>query len=143
MQDAIDKSKLPGDEANLSSLADAWINAREANRAEVVLKKLAGIAEKGDYYFKLGAMYGDDERWQESQDMLKKAIEKGGLNKRTGEAWMRLAIAQYGLKNTNAAIASLQKAVGYDETRKQAGEWLRHLSSQVAVQQTAANNTAG
>ncbi|MFL6575603.1 MAG: tetratricopeptide repeat protein [Povalibacter sp.] len=137
MQSAMDKSKLPGDETNLSSLADAWINAREAGRAETVLKKLAGIAEKGDYYFKLGAMYGDDERWQESQEMLKKSLEKGGL-KRPGEAWMRLAVAQYGLKNTPAAIASLQKAAGFDETRKQAGEWLRHLSGQVASQPTAA-----
>lgn len=137
MQDAMDKNKLPNDETNLSSLADAWINAREVNRAEVVLKKLAGMSEKGDYYFKLGAMYGDDERWQESQEMLRKAIEKGGL-KRTGEAWMRLAVAQHGLKNTSAAVASLQKAVGFDETRKQAAEWLRHLSGQVAAGETQA-----
>jgi tetratricopeptide (TPR) repeat protein len=133
MQSAIEKNKVPGDETNLSSLADAWINAREVSRAETVLKKLASIAEKGDYYFKLGAMYGDDERWQESEEMLRKSLEKGGLGKRTGEAWMRLAVAQYGLKNTPAAIASLQKAVGYDETRKQAGEWLRHLSGQTAT----------
>ncbi len=137
MQEAMEKNRIPADETNLSSLADAWINAREVTRAETVLTKLAGISEKGDYYFKLGAMYGDDERWQESQEMLKKAIEKGGL-KRTGEAWMRLAVAQYGMKNTQAAVASLQKAVGYDETRKQAGEWLRHLSSQVAAGETPA-----
>lgn len=144
LQDAMEKSRLPADETNLSSLADAWINAREADRAETVLKKLAGIAEKGDYYFKLGAMYGDDERWGESQEMLKKALEKGGL-KRAGEAWMRLAVAQYGLKNTSGAIASLQKAVGYDDTRKQAGEWLRHLQGQVAAdqQQPAAEQATG
>ena len=130
MQDALAKGKLPEDETNLNSMSDAWINARETARAEAVLKKLAGISPKGDYYFKLGAMYGDDERWKESREMLEKAVEKGGL-KRTGEAWMRLAIAQYGMKNTAAAVASLQKAVGYDETRKQAGEWLRHLSTQV------------
>jgi tetratricopeptide (TPR) repeat protein len=140
IQGAIDQNKIPGDEMNLSSLADAWINAREVTRAETVLKKLAGIAEKGDYYFKLGAMYGDDERWQESQEMLKKALEKGGL-KRPGDAWMRLAVAQYGLKNTPAAIASLQKAVGFDETRKQAGEWLRHLSGQVAAEQAQSGAT--
>jgi tetratricopeptide (TPR) repeat protein len=137
MQTAMEKNKLPADETNLSSLADSWINAREVARAETVLKKLAGISDKGDYYFKLGAMYGDDERWQESQEMLRKALEKGGL-KRAGEAWMRLAVAQHGLKNTSGAVASLQKAVGYDETRKQAGEWLRHLSSQVAAGETAA-----
>jgi len=142
MQEAIDKGKVPADEANLNSVADAWINAREAAKAEAVLKKLAGISEKGDYYFKLGAMYGDDERWKESREMLEKALEKGGL-KRAGEAWMRLAVAQYGLKNTSGAVASLQKAVGYDETRKQAGEWLRHLSTQVAAEQKPEQQKGG
>jgi tetratricopeptide (TPR) repeat protein len=134
MQEAMDKNRIPNDEANLESLADAWINAREANRAETVLKKLAGISEKGDYYYKLGAMYGDDERWKESKEMLQKALAKGGL-KRSGEVWMRLAVAEHGMKNTPGAIAALQKAVGFDETRKQAGEWLRHLSGQVAADQ--------
>ncbi len=55
MQDSIEKGKLPGDEANLESVADAWINARESARAETTLKKLASMSEKGDYFFKLGA----------------------------------------------------------------------------------------
>jgi tetratricopeptide (TPR) repeat protein len=137
MQEAVEKNRMPASEENLESIADAWINARESVRAEATLKKLAGISEKGEYYFKLGAMYGDDERWKDSRDMLEKALEKGGL-KRSGDAWMRLAVAQYGLKNTPAAVASLRKAVGFDETRKQASEWLRHLSSQVVAEQQSA-----
>jgi tetratricopeptide (TPR) repeat protein len=143
MQDALDKGRLPADEKNLESIADAWINARESARAETALKKLAGMSERGDYYYKLGAMYGDDERWQESKEMLEKALQKGGL-KRTGEVWLRLAVAQYGLKNTPGAVAALQKAVTFDETRKQAGDWLRHLGNQVAAgQQASAEAAAG
>ena len=127
MQDSIDKGKLPADEANLESVADAWINAREATRAEATLKKLAALSEKGEYFFKLGAMYGDDERWKDSRDMLQKALQKGGL-KRTGEAWMRLAVAEYNLKDSQGAVAALQKAMSFEDTRKQAGEWLRHLN---------------
>lgn len=65
--------------------------------------------------------------------MLKKAIQKGGL-KRAGEAWMRLAVAHYGLKDIGNTQAAPQKAITFDETRKQAGEWLRHIgdSQQVA-----------
>ena len=126
MQNAIDQKKLPADEGNLDMLANAWINAREADKAEATLKKLASIAEKGDYYYKLGAMYGDNERWKESIEMLEKALQKGGL-KRPGEAWMRLAVAHYGLKNISSTQAALQKAITFDETRKQAGEWLRHI----------------
>jgi tetratricopeptide (TPR) repeat protein len=127
LQEAIDKGKMPPDEKNLEAVANTWINARESAKAEVVLKKLAGASERGEYFFKLGAMYGDDERWKESREMLAKAIQKGGL-KKTGEAWMRLAVAHYNLKDTPDAQAALQKALNYDESRRQAGEWLRHLS---------------
>ena len=96
------------------------------------LKKLAAMSDKGEYYYKLGGMYGDDERWKESKEMLEKAVGKGGL-KHPGETWMRLAVAQYNLKNTAGAIAALQKAITFDSTRKQAGEWLRHLNSQSAA----------
>jgi len=137
IQDSIDKKKIPADEKNLESLADAWINARESVKAETTLKKLASMSEKGDYYFKLGGMYGDEEKWKDSKEMLEKALEKGNLSK-PGEVWMRLAVAHYGLKNNQGAIAALQKAVTFDETRKQAGDWLRHLSSQFAAEQPAA-----
>ena len=137
MQSSIDKKKLPADEKNLEYMADAWINARESAKAEATLIKLASMSDKGDYYFKLGGMYGDDERWKESKEALEKALEKGNL-KHAGEAWMRLAVAQYGLKNIQGAIAALQKAITFDDTRKQAGEWLRHLSSQSTATQSAA-----
>jgi tetratricopeptide (TPR) repeat protein len=101
-------------------------------KAETTLKKLASMSEKGDYYYKLGAMYGDNERWEESRDMINKALQKGGL-KRPGEVWMRLAVAQYGLKDKVAAIDALQKAITFDESRKQADEWLRALTAQVAL----------
>jgi len=127
MQDAIDKNRVPGDEKNLNAVADAWINARESNRAEAVLKKLAGISDKGEYYFKLGAMYGDDERWKESREMLEKALAKGNLGPKTGEAYLRLAVAAYGLKDYKNAESAASKAVGYDNVRGQASQWLRQI----------------
>jgi tetratricopeptide (TPR) repeat protein len=132
MQDSMDKGKLPADEKNLEAVADAWINARESARAETALKKLAATTDKGEHYYKLGAMYGDDERWKESIELLRKALDRGGL-KASGEAWMRIAVAEYNLSNTSGAIAALQKAVNFDESRKQAGEWLRHLTAQTVA----------
>ena len=130
MQDALDKDVLPANEENLESVANAWINARESVRAEATLRKLATASEKGEFFYKLGAMYGDEERWKESRDMLTKALQKGGI-KRSGEAWMRIAVAEHNLKNTPAALAALHKSMTYEDTRKQASAWLRHLTGQV------------
>ncbi len=134
LQEALDKNVLPANEENLESVANAWINARESARAEVTLKKLAAASDKGEFYYKLGAMYGDDERWKESRDALAKALQKGGI-KRAGEAWMRIAVAEHNLKNTQAAVAALQKSMTYEDTQKQASAWLRHLTGQVAAAQ--------
>ena len=131
LEDAIAKNRVPGDEATLGSLADAWINARELPKAESTLKKLAAMSDKGDYYYKLGAMYGDNERWTDSKDMLEKALAKGGL-KKPGEVWMRLAVAHYGMKDNPGAVAALQKAITFDESRKQAGEWMKMLTAQAS-----------
>jgi tetratricopeptide (TPR) repeat protein len=140
MQDAIDKNRIPASEENLDLIANAWINAHESQRAENTLKKLAAMSEKGDYYYKLGAMYGDNEQWQPSKEMLEKAIQKGGI-KRMGDVWMRLAVANYGLKDNPGAITALQKAQTFDESSKQASEWLRALGSQAASTKTAAAET--
>lgn len=139
MQNAIDKNRVPGTEENLNLVANAWINAHEAQRAETTLKKLAGMSDKGDYYYKLGAMYGDNEQWQASREMLEKALQKGGI-KRMGDVWMRLAVAHYGLKDNPGAIAALQKAQTFEETAKQASEWLRALGGQ-AASRTASTGT--
>jgi tetratricopeptide (TPR) repeat protein len=136
LQAAVDAGQVPADETNLESIANAWINAREPDRAEKSLKTLASISERGEYFFKLGAMYGDEERWKESKEVLAKALQKGGI-KRTGEAWMRLAVAEYNLKNEPATYDALRKALNYDEIRKQAGEWLRHLTGQLAADDKA------
>lgn len=132
LEDAMARNRIPSDETNMGLLADAWINAREMAKAEAVLKKLAAASDKGEYYYKLGAMYGDNERWSESREMLEKALAKGGL-KKTGEVWMRLAVAHYGLKDNPGAIQALQKAITFDESRKQAGEWMRVLTTQASA----------
>jgi tetratricopeptide (TPR) repeat protein len=141
MQTAVDRGTVPADESHLEAIANAWINAREVAKAEAVLKKLAAAATHGEYDYKLGAIYGDEERWKESAEALERAVQKGGL-KRTGEAWLRLAVAHNGTKSVRNAIAALQKAQNYDETRKQASEWLRHLSNQVASNDTSAEGAS-
>ncbi|MDR3415303.1 MAG: tetratricopeptide repeat protein [Nevskia sp.] len=128
---AIAANKLPSDEKTLEMVSDAWINARETDKAEDTLKKLAGMADRGEYYFRLGAMYGDQERWKESREMLQHALDKGGL-KRPGDAWFRIAVADYGTSDIKGAISALQKAATYEESKQQATEWLHTLQGQPA-----------
>ena len=121
---------MPADEKHLESVANAWINARESPRAEAALKKLAAMSDKGEYFFKLGAMYGDNERWKDSKEALQKAIAE-----RRPEARRRGLDAPGGRRvqsqeRCRTPSRRCSKAMRFDESRKQAGEWLRHLTGQ-------------
>ena len=45
-------------------------------------------------------------------------------------------------KKFRRALERCEKAVTFDDSRKQAGEWLRHLSSQLSADQTAPKEQA-
>lgn len=131
LDEAVDKRALPMDEKTLEALADAWINARERRRAEGVLKRLVGMSSSGEYAYRLGAMYGDEERWQEAQRLLEQALDKGGL-KTPGQAWLRLAVARINLNDRERAIAAMRQATQHRESQATAREWLRFLDQQGA-----------
>jgi tetratricopeptide (TPR) repeat protein len=125
MQTALDKNLLPADEKNLELLSSAWINAHDNARAESSLKKLAAIADKGDYALRLGYIYIDSERWKEAVGALEKAAAKGV--KKPGEAAILLAKAHYELGNKRKSAQAAQTALRYDDTRKAASDWLGYL----------------
>ncbi len=135
LERALAEGKVQEDEKTLESIANAWINARESEKAELALKKAASVADKGEYYFKLGAMYGEQERWKESKEMLQLALQKGGL-KKPGDVWFRVALADYRMNDLRAAIGDLQQAQKYEETKRQAGDWMQSLSAELAAQQS-------
>ena len=141
LQEAIDKKLLPADEKNLDLLSAAWINARDNARAEAALKKLAAVADKGDYYMRLGYVYVESERWKDAVATLEKATAKGV--KKPGDAALLLAKAAYEAGDKRKSMQAAQSALKYDESRKAASEWLGYLrQEQVAEDSIAAANAA-
>jgi len=128
-EDAIAKGRVPNNEDSKEKLAGAWINARELPKAEKVLTDLASSTGKGKYYFQLGAMYGDNERWDDSIKNLQEAAKRGGVDK-PGLLYMRLAVAYYNKQRIGDARGALQTALKYDESRRQAAEWLNYLKAE-------------
>jgi tetratricopeptide (TPR) repeat protein len=129
MQTAIDKGLLPPDEKNLDLLSAAWMNARDNDRAEAALKKLATVSDKGDYYLRLGYVYIGSERWKDAVSMIEKAQAKGV--KKPGDAALLLAKAAFEGGDKRKSYQAAQKALNYDDTRKQASEWLGYLRQQL------------
>jgi tetratricopeptide (TPR) repeat protein len=131
LQRGIDQKQVPGTEKNWESLANAWLLAREYDKAEAAMKHAAAASEKGELYKRLGQIQIENENWKEALASLQKAQQKGGL-KEPGETAFLIGVCAVELKQWKTADAALRKAMEFEKTSKIAGEWLNHLQAEYA-----------
>ncbi|HXV37909.1 MAG TPA: hypothetical protein VEC18_12215 [Myxococcota bacterium] len=106
-------------------LANAWVLAREYDRALEPLATGAEISEKGDLYTRLGQLLLEREDWTGAEDALKKAIAKGKLTDEHA-AHLLLAIAYYQQEQYSASMRHLRVASGShtEMIRNSATQWM-------------------
>lgn len=126
LERGLQQKLLKEDEKTLQLTGDAWTMAREYAKAEVVLKRAAGISDSGEIYYRLGQIYIEDERWKDALDVLSKAQSKG--IKKMGDAAYLEGIAAFQAGNRKRAVDALRKAQGYDDSRNGASQWLNHIA---------------
>lgn len=118
-------------EKNLELLANAWLLAREYEKAESAMKRAAEASDKGELYKRLGQIQIENEDWKGALASLTKAQQKGGV-KDPGELAFLIGVAAVQLKQWQTAEQALRTAMGFEKTAKIAAEWLSHLQSEYA-----------
>jgi tetratricopeptide (TPR) repeat protein len=118
-------------EKNLEMLGNAWLMAREYDKAEKAMAGAAQASEKGELFKRLGQIQIENENWKGALESLKKAQQKGGL-KEPGETAFLLGVVAVNLKQWTLAEQSLRAAMKSDKTAKIAAEWLNHLQDEIA-----------
>ena len=113
------------------TLGEVWYTAAEMDKALTAFDEASKTAQDGQIDFRRAYIYFDREDWPNVIKALSSALEKGGLkDKKTGQAWLLLGMANSELKNMPKAIEALKKASKYKSTRNNAVQWLEHLASQ-------------
>lgn len=131
LETAIDQGIVEKNKKNFELLADSWIRAQEVDRALAALEKAAPLADDGSVYVRQGQLYLEKEEWESSVKSLEAGIKKGGLE-RPGLAYVAMGIAQYRLGRPKASLEAFRQAQKYPQQKKQATEWINHLSSSLA-----------
>ncbi len=108
-------------------LGDSYSLAEDEAKAIEAYAKASPLAKDGEADFLRGQLLVNAQRWQEARDALSKAIQRGV--KRMGAAYVLRGNAENELGDKQAAIADMEKARGYDETRKMAETWLRSIKT--------------
>lgn len=129
MKDGVIESDLD----NLTSLAESWLVAKEAEKAAIILEKASKIDETGESDLKYGRVLFGLEKWKQASEPLTNSMKKL-KGKQLGTASLLLGMTQFHLKNLSEAKAYFSKAISYENERSQAGQWLRHTEAQLKAE---------
>lgn len=128
LKQALDKGMVKKKQKNYELLASSWVQARETALAMPALKSAAKLSEDGEIYSKIGALYLEQEKWNDALTSFNLALKKGKL-KDQGQLYVYQAIASIQLKKFSQAKTYLDKSLNFKTTKDQAKQWLSYIDS--------------
>ena len=115
---------------NIETLANAWAQANEHNKAIPALERAAKLSEKGLLYARLAGVYFDAGDFSKAADAAKKADEKGGL-KRKDDNMMLMGMALFNIKQYESALQAFRQAKQSKNTFSDARKWETYTLSEL------------
>lgn len=129
LEEGLQKGVVERNKKNLEMLGNAWYAAHELDKAIDAFEGAARFADDGKLDMRRAYLLVDQERWQDAAEALSAALEKGGLND-TGNAYILLGMSNFELGDEDAARRAFNQALRYEDSRKSASQWLKHLEEE-------------
>ena len=123
----IDKGVIEPDVTSLRMLADAWMLAKEYDKAEDALNRAAQRADDGELYLRLAQIHAEQAEWTEALAAARRAVERGNL-KRPDQARMTEGLALYNMDRLEEAKAAFSRASRYEQSEAAARQWTSYIS---------------
>lgn len=124
LQSAMDAELVPSEEEYFEMLAQAWVTAREYERAIATYEIMADLFESGDSWMKIANIHVDATRWKPAEAAVLKALDY--KLEETGKAWLLLGIARVEQQRFKLGRDALRKAQAFKKTERSAASWLRY-----------------
>lgn len=119
---------------NLETLANAYFNSRDFNKAIPPLERAAKMSDEGKLSYRLGQAYLQEEKWAEAETALAQALDKKGISDDDeGMIWMLMGITQLERDRFTASKRSMQRAARFKNTKSDAEKWIRFLDQKIAT----------
>lgn len=115
---------LEGSEENLKLLLQAWLSAREYDRAVDVIGRLEPFADDGEYFLQAAQIYNEMGAWAKVIENSNKALEAGLDN--PVNALMLAGTAHTEMDNFDEAIRVFNRvaSAGDESERRNANSWI-------------------
>jgi tetratricopeptide (TPR) repeat protein len=132
LQSGLDKGIIAPTRKHWEALGNAYMEARENDKAIPALQKAADASDGGDIDLRVAYLYLEKEQWDKAADALSNAIRKGDLSD-PGMAYLLLGMASYERKQYEDALKHFGQAQNFDKRKDQAAQWINHIQSELAA----------
>ncbi|MAG75430.1 MAG: hypothetical protein CL811_01610 [Colwelliaceae bacterium] len=139
LDDSIAKGIVVADEKRIQLMAQAYVMAKEDEKAIPVLIKGTEIAEDGKFDEQLAQAYLNTERWKLSIDSANAAITRGGLDNE-GNMHLALGMSYFNLGEFDKALSAFDNALAFKKVAKTAKQWSSYVKKEKEHQARLAMN---
>jgi len=125
MADAV----VPSQEDSYELLTNAFLQAREGERAVEPLTKGAELSEDAQLYMLLGKVYLQRDRFEEAVAVLKQGLAKAKPDQR-GRVYLLIGVAQLGANRFDDAEVAFRSARSDEQVQKEADSYLKFVTQE-------------
>ncbi|WP_404409840.1 hypothetical protein LG272_04700 [Pseudidiomarina marina] len=129
LEQALEQGAVERNLRNLKLLAQAWVAARETDKASAALLAAAALSDDGELDAQRATLLLNAERNKDAISAAQAALEKGGL-KQPGSMHLVIGMAELNLENFNAALQAFAVAKKFDDARQSASQWERYAQAE-------------
>ncbi len=126
LDDAIAQGQVVASERYLEMLAQAYIAAKDDDKAIPVLIKAAEIADSGKFDAQLAQAYLNIEKWSQAIASADKALERGNIQ-RQGDMYLILGMSYFNLQKFDESLQAFKEAQGIKGSEKIAKQWYKYV----------------
>ncbi|QBY02996.1 hypothetical protein E2K93_00800 [Thalassotalea sp. HSM 43] len=133
MQNNIDDGTLLVNVRRLELLSQAYMLAKEDEKALPVLVKASEISDNGQFDAQLAQVYVNLEKWPEAIKAAEKALERGGFDN-IGDMHLALGISYFNLKQFDSSLLAFKNAQRIESSAKMAKQWSNYVEREKGYQ---------
>jgi tetratricopeptide (TPR) repeat protein len=122
-------SVVPGQKDSYELLTNAFLQAREGDRALEPLIKGADLADDAQLYLLLGKVHLQRDRYKEAVSALNQGLAKAKPEQR-GKVYLLIGVAQLGANQLDDAEVAFRSARGDEKVRAEAESYLKFVTQE-------------
>ncbi len=129
IEKGLKEEKIEASARNLSLLGDAWMLAKEYDKAIVVMAKAAKASGEGDDYFKLAQIHTERQEWKQALRNVNQALKDDEL-KNADSARILKGLVMFNMDNLDGAEKVFASVKASDPDDKVANQWLSYIKGE-------------